>query len=48
MNAIAERWIGGCRELLDRPLIRLRGTVTPDGRQPDRYLAGEPSADALS
>ena len=31
-----------------RSRIRLRGTVTPDGRQPDRHLAGEPPADALA
>jgi len=28
--------------------VRLRGTVTPGGRQPDRHLAGEPPADALA
>jgi hypothetical protein len=28
--------------------VRLRGAVTPDGRQRDRHLAGEPPADALA
>src|SRR6266702_478100 len=28
--------------------VRLRGTVTPDGRQPDRHLVGEPPADAFA
>ena len=28
--------------------VRLRGTVTPGGRQPDRGLAGEPPTDAFA